>query len=61
MTITGLNYDAAEKVLVEAKGHVKTALVMIKANVSYDEATARLVKANGFVRAAIEGKEYSII
>jgi N-acetylmuramic acid 6-phosphate etherase len=61
MTITGLDYDTAEKYLIEAKGHVKTALVMIKANVNYDEATARLIKANGFVRAAIEGKEYSII
>jgi N-acetylmuramic acid 6-phosphate etherase len=61
MTITGLDYDTAEKYLSEAKGHVKTALVMIKANVNYDEATARLIKANGFVRAAIEGKEYSII
>jgi N-acetylmuramic acid 6-phosphate etherase len=61
MTITGLDYDAAEKYLNDAGGHVKTALVMIKANVSYGEATARLLKANGFVRAAIEGKEYSII
>ncbi len=61
MTITGLDYDAAEKYLAEAKGHVKTALVMIKANVGYDEATVRLTKANGFVRAAIKGIEYSII
>jgi N-acetylmuramic acid 6-phosphate etherase len=61
MTITGLEYDKAEKYLTEAKGHVKTALVMIKANVNYEEATDRLKKANGFVRAAIEGKEYSII
>jgi len=61
MTITGLEYDKAEKYLTEARGHVKTALVMIKANVNYEEATARLKKANGFVRAAIEGKEYSII
>ena len=61
MTITGLEYDKAEHYLTEAKGHVKTALVMIKANVNYDEATARLTKSNGFVRAAIEGKEYTII
>lgn len=61
MTITGLQYDEAEKYLNEAKGHVKTALVMIKANVDYAEATERLRKSSGFVRAAIEGKEYSII
>ncbi|MDP1675568.1 MAG: N-acetylmuramic acid 6-phosphate etherase [Bacteroidota bacterium] len=61
MTITGLEYEKAEQYLTEAKGHVKTALVMIKANVNYEEATKRLMKANGFVRAAIEGKEYSII
>ena len=61
MTITGLEYDKAEQYLTDANGHVKTALVMIKANVSYEEATVRLAKANGFVRAAIEGKEYSVI
>jgi len=61
MTITGVDYDAAEKYLSEAKGHVKTALVMIRANVDYAEATARLQRSNGFVRAAIDGKEYSII
>jgi N-acetylmuramic acid 6-phosphate etherase len=61
MTITGIDYAAAEKSLTEAKGHVKTALVMIKADVSYDEAAKRLQRANGFVRAAIEGKDYSIV
>lgn len=61
MTITGIGYDEAEKYLADAKGHVKTALVMIKANVSFEEATARLQRANGFVRSAIEGKEYRII
>jgi N-acetylmuramic acid 6-phosphate etherase len=61
MTITGVDYYTAEKYLTEARGHVKTALVMIKAGVNFDEAAARLKKANGFVRAAIEGKEYSII
>lgn len=61
MTITGVSYDEAEKYLNDAKGHVKTALVMIKANVNHEEAVKRLKKANGFVRAAIEGKEYSLI
>lgn len=55
MTITGLDYDGATKYLAEADGHVKTALVMIKAGVSAEEARIRLEKADGFVRKAIEG------
>jgi N-acetylmuramic acid 6-phosphate etherase len=54
MTVTGLDYDAASKHLEAAGGHVKTALVMIKAGVSKEEAAARLEKAEGFVRKAIE-------
>lgn len=60
MTITGVPYDVAEKTLNEAGGHVKTALVMIKAGVSREDASKRLFRASGFVRAAIEGKEYTI-
>jgi N-acetylmuramic acid 6-phosphate etherase len=55
MTITGLNYDEATVALDKAKGHVKTALVMIKANVDYKEAKERLKRAEGFVRKAIIG------
>jgi N-acetylmuramic acid 6-phosphate etherase len=33
MTITGINYDLASAALEDADGHVKTALVMVKANV----------------------------
>lgn len=58
MTITGVDYNAAADYLEKAGGHVKTALVMIKANVSKEEAKVRLERADGFVRAAIEGKEY---
>ena len=54
MTITGLNYDEAAVALEKAKGHVKTALVMIKANVDIKEAKERLKKADGFVRKAIQ-------
>lgn len=54
MTITGLDYDEASRYLKLAGGHVKTALVMIKANVSAEEARERLIKADGFVRKAIE-------
>ncbi len=54
MTITGLNYDDASVALENAKGHVKTALVMILAKVDYKEAKEKLKQADGFVRKAIE-------
>ncbi len=54
MTITGLNYDEAGMALDNANGHVKTALVMLKANVDLKTAKERLKLANGFVRKAIE-------
>ncbi len=56
MTITGVTYETAAEYLEKANGHVKTALVMIRAGVNADEAKARLAKADGFVRKAIEGK-----
>jgi N-acetylmuramic acid 6-phosphate etherase len=60
MTITGVSYDKAAEYLTKSDFHVKSALVMIKANVSLSKAKTRLKRANGFVRAAIEGKEYRI-
>ncbi|HEX2962171.1 MAG: N-acetylmuramic acid 6-phosphate etherase [Bacteroidota bacterium] len=56
MTITGASYDEAAEYLQKAGGHVKTALVMFKANVTAEEAKIRLEKADGFVRRAIEDK-----
>ncbi len=57
MTVTGLGYDEAARVLADAGGHVKTALVMVLAGVSPEEARARLARAGGFVRPAIAGEE----
>ena len=54
MTIAHVNYEEASSFLQQAGGHVKTALVMIKANVSADDAKQRLSRADGFVRKAIE-------
>lgn len=54
ITITGVSYDEASDYLQQADGHVKTALVMIKARVTADEARQRILKADGFVRKAIE-------
>lgn len=55
MMVTGVDYDTAVGVLEEASGHVKTALVMILAEVSLADAKARLEAANGQVRNAIAG------
>jgi N-acetylmuramic acid 6-phosphate etherase len=60
MTITGVGYEDAADYLEKAGGHVKTALVMIKAGVDRNEAQRRLKRADGFVRAAIDNKDYSI-
>ena len=53
---TGLSYEDSSEHLRKADGHVKTALVMIKANVDINEARKRLEKADGFVRKAIDMK-----
>ena len=56
MMVTGVDYDAADAVLTRCDGHVKTALVMILADVEVDEARRRLDATDGFVRPAIEGE-----
>jgi N-acetylmuramic acid 6-phosphate etherase len=55
MMVTGVNYERAAEVLVAAGGHVKTAIVMILAQVDAKEALKRLDSSDGFVRGAIEG------
>ena len=57
MTITDIKYDGAGEFLERADGQVKTALVMIKGNVSKSEARKRLERSGGFVRSAIENKQ----
>ncbi len=54
MTVTGLNYEEATNALIAADGHVKTALVMILAEVSREKALQRLKASNGFVRGALQ-------
>lgn len=53
MTITGVSYEQADMTLKKAHGHVKTALVMIKAGVGRKEAVERLKAADGIVRKAL--------
>jgi len=55
MIITGVSYEQAARTLLEADGHVKTAVVMLLANADAAEARKRLARADGFVRLAIEG------
>lgn len=55
MLATGHDYASADETLRAAGGHVKTAIVMLNANVGADEARARIEQAGGFVRQAIEG------
>jgi N-acetylmuramic acid 6-phosphate etherase len=55
MMVTGIPYDDAEAVLDETDGHVKTAIVVVLADVGVEVARRRLEEANGFVRPAIEG------
>lgn len=53
MTITGVDYKEATKYLESSNYHVKSALVMILAEISFEEAKEKLEKADGFVRRAI--------
>ncbi|NND70375.1 MAG: N-acetylmuramic acid 6-phosphate etherase [Rhodothermales bacterium] len=53
MLATGVTYEQADKALIEADGHVKTALVMILANVDAETAADKLRLSDGFVRTAI--------
>ncbi len=50
---TGVGYEEAAAVLKKAGGHVKTALVMIRAGGTAQEARRRLKKARGMVRTAL--------
>lgn len=50
---TGVDFETAARTFTSANGHVKTAIVMILADISYDEAVERLHRANGFVRDAL--------
>ncbi|MBS1538020.1 MAG: N-acetylmuramic acid 6-phosphate etherase [Bacteroidetes bacterium] len=56
MSLTGIDYHAAEILLESSGGNVKTALVMELANVDALTAQKRLDESNGFIRKAIEGK-----
>ncbi len=54
MTVTGLEYKEAERLLEEAGGSVKVAIVMALAKVPREVAQQALEKADGFVRQALQ-------
>ncbi len=53
MTVTGLNRNEADKLLVKSNGNVKTAIVMQKLRVNHDEANKKLEEHEGSVRKVI--------
>jgi N-acetylmuramic acid 6-phosphate etherase len=53
MIVTGLDDDAADKLLRRARWNVKAAIVMQKADLTYPQSLARLRRAHDFVRDAI--------
>ena len=53
MTVTGLNKCAADKLLDEAKGNVKTAIVMHKLRTDYEDARKKLDEHDGLVRKVL--------
>jgi len=52
MEVCGVDREAARALLREAKGHVKTAIVMQKLKVSRDDAEKALEQAGGVIRRA---------
>ena len=50
----GIDAAQAETALAHCDGEVKTAIVMVKLNLSADEARARLAVCGGFIRRALE-------
>lgn len=51
--VTGLDYDDADRLLRQAHGNVKVAIVMQKTGLAYSRALSRLRRADNFVRDAI--------
>jgi len=51
--VTGLDYDAADKLLQRARWNVKAAIVMQKGGLTYAKSLVRLRRAHDFVRDAI--------
>jgi N-acetylmuramic acid 6-phosphate etherase len=53
ITVTDLDRDAAGRLLDEAKGNVKTAIIMQKLQIDYNDAMKKLDEYEGFVRKVL--------
>jgi N-acetylmuramic acid 6-phosphate etherase len=53
MIVTGVDYDAADEVLKQAKWDVKASIVMVKTGSTYTAAIKKLRKANDSMREAL--------
>ena len=53
ITVTDLDRDAAGRLLDEAKGNVKTAIIMQKLQIDYNDARKKLDAYEGFVRKVL--------
>jgi len=53
-SVTGVNYQKAGNILVEAEGSVKTAIVMVELNCNLSEAKNKLLEVNGRLRNLLE-------
>jgi len=51
--LTGADYEEASRLLGEAGGSAKIAVLMKKKNLSLDEAREALERAGGFLRVAL--------
>lgn len=54
MKLANLDYDTSERLLLESKGNVKTALVMALAGVDAEKAIKLLILADGFIKKAVQ-------
>lgn len=54
MEVTEIDRETAKKVLEEAEGHVKTAIVMVLTGSGKDEANSLLSKAKGHISKALD-------
>lgn len=57
MTAAGVDYSSAERILLEASGHVKAAILMAREGVDKTIADQMLMATNGFLRIALDERE----
>ncbi len=57
MMAADISYEDAAKYLKDAKGHVKSAILMALSGVSFSEAKQLLAQNDGFIKKALQGKQ----